>query len=189
MTSTVSRPDPVSARRYRRVPWSPHAWGQVLYLAGAIPVQVIGALIVVGLVRGTELAVPNAALIILLWAAAAAALLILSPALTWVHRHRLRSTAGVVIPPAPRRRNWLSWPGLVALLRAQSTWRRLVYHVLAAPVLAAAAIAAVGLWVGGVVLLFVPFLTWSNGHPEPARPTSQGTPLAHHPLGVLVLDR
>ena len=161
MTITVGRPDPVSARRYRRVPWSPHAWGQVLYLAGAIPVQVVGALIIVGLVRGTELAVPNLGLIILLWAAVAAALLVLSPLLTWLHRHRLRTTAGLVIPPAPRRRNWLSWPGLVALLRAQSTWRRLVYHVLAAPVLAAAAIAAAGLWTGGVLLLFVPFLTWS----------------------------
>ena len=25
------------ARRQRRVPWSPHAWGEALYLAGGIP--------------------------------------------------------------------------------------------------------------------------------------------------------
>ena len=47
------------ARRYRRVPWSPHAWGQALYLASGIPVQVIGGLFLSALIRWTQVMDPR----------------------------------------------------------------------------------------------------------------------------------
>ena len=33
------------ARRQRRVPWSPRAWGEALYLAGGIPAQLAAVLV------------------------------------------------------------------------------------------------------------------------------------------------
>src|ERR1700678_327237 len=46
-TSVSHRDGPV--RQNHRVPWSPQAWGQVLYLAGGIPAQVLAPLVVVAL--------------------------------------------------------------------------------------------------------------------------------------------
>jgi signal transduction histidine kinase len=151
MDNTVDKPHPVPARRYRRVPWSPRAWGHVVYLAAGIPVQLIGGLVLfalLALVVGTQgkgaLLLPACVVLIFL----------LSPVLTRVHRHRLRVTAGVDIPPQPKRRDLLTWPGLVAVARAQSTWRQLFYHLLAAPVLAVAAGVAVAVWPAGIVCAF-----------------------------------
>ena len=45
MDITVDRQHAAPARRHRRVPWSPRAWGQALYLAAGIPAQLIAALI------------------------------------------------------------------------------------------------------------------------------------------------
>ena len=47
MTTLAQLHDP-PARRYRRVPWSPHAWGQALYLAGGIPAQLAPLFVVLG---------------------------------------------------------------------------------------------------------------------------------------------
>ena len=44
--TTVMPQQAAPARGYRRVPWSPRAWGQALYLAGGIPAQLAGPLIV-----------------------------------------------------------------------------------------------------------------------------------------------
>ena len=71
--------------------------------------------------------------------------------LTRINRHRLRTTAGVEIPPQPKWRGLLTVPGVTAVVRSQSTWRQLYYHVLVAPVLAAAAVIAVGAWPASVV--------------------------------------
>src|ERR1700733_9547770 len=56
MDITVDRQHQVRARRHRRVPWSPRAWGEALYLAGGIPIQVVVALILFGLVSATTAA-------------------------------------------------------------------------------------------------------------------------------------
>jgi signal transduction histidine kinase len=188
MEITVGRQGAAPARRHRQVPWSPYVWGQVLYLAGGIPVQAIGALVILGLVSGSRAAIPNGALITLLWLAGLAGMLALSPVLTGVQRHRLRTTAGVDIPRSLRRRNWLSpRAGIAAMLRSQSTWRRLGYHLVAGPVLAAAAIVAVALWPGILLVALLPFLAWSDGHPVIVGYASVGTPLAHHPLDILLV--
>ena len=153
MDITVDRQHQVRARRHRRVPWSPRAWGEALYLAGGIPIQVVAALILFGLVSATTAARgPRAAVwLTLLWLAGVALIFLLTPALTRINRHRLRTTAGVEIPPQRKWRGLLTMPGVTAVVRSQSTWRQLYYHVLVAPVLAAAAIVAVGMWPASVV--------------------------------------
>jgi signal transduction histidine kinase len=150
MDTTVDRQRPAPGARHRRVPWSPRAWGQAFYLAAGIPAQLIAVLILFAAIRWTAALSPRgAARLALLWLACAAAIFLLSPVLTRVHRHRLRVTAGVEIPPQ-QKRVLLTWRGLTATARSQATWRQLYYHVLAAPLLAAAAAAAIGLWLAGL---------------------------------------
>jgi hypothetical protein len=162
MDITVDRRHPPPARRQRSVPWSPRAWGQALYLAGGIPAQLIAALILFAVVRWSEVMNPRGiARLGLLWLACVVAIFLLSPVLTQVHRHRLRATAGVEIPPQPKR-GLLTWPGLVAVLRSQATWRQLCYHVLIAPVLAVAAAVAVGLWPASVACTVAFAIAWTH---------------------------
>ncbi|HEX7160349.1 MAG TPA: histidine kinase [Trebonia sp.] len=162
MDNTVDRQHPVPARWHRRVPWSPHAWGQAFYLASGIPVQAAGGLLLFALIRWSEVMIPRGfARLWLLWLASAVLIFALSPVLTRVHRHRLLATAGVAIPPQPKRRGLFTWQGLVAAARAESTWRQLGYHLVAAPLLAAAAVAAIGLWLAGLVYGLVYLYGWS----------------------------
>jgi signal transduction histidine kinase len=150
------------ARRHRRVPWSPHAWGQALYLASGIPAQVLGGLFLLGLIRWTLVMHPRGfARLGLLWLAGVLLIFLLSPLLTRVHRNRIRAMAGVEIPPQPKRQGLFTRQGLTAVLRAESTWRQLCYHLVAAPALALAAIAALGLWVAGLVYGLVYLYGWS----------------------------
>ena len=153
MDITVDRQRQGPARRHRRVPWSPGAWGEALYLAGGIPIQAVTALILVGLISVTQGATgPRTAFwVLILWLLGAAVIFLLTPTLTRINRHRLRTTAGVEIPPQRKWRGLLTVPGVTAVVRSQSTWRQLCYHVLLAPMLAAAAIVAVGLWPGSIV--------------------------------------
>ena len=118
------------ASRYRRVPWSPRAWSQLLYLAGGIPAQLAALLLVVaGFLARPRWLLPVLFLMLVFLAV---------PVLTQVQRHRLRATARLEIPPQPRTGNRWSVPGMVAYARSQATWRQLCYHLLAAPALAAA---------------------------------------------------
>lgn len=146
------------------MPWSPRAWGQALYLAGGIPVQAIGALILIALIGWTGKEAPQHRVeFVILWLAGAALLFLLSPVLTRIHRHRLRVTAGVEIPPEPGRQSVLTAQGLAAAVRSQATWRQLGYHVLAAPALAAAAAVAVGLWLASALYALVYLYGWLLG--------------------------
>jgi len=80
-------------RRRDRAPWSPRAWRQALYLTGAIPVlAVVPLLMVAGLAIKPRWVLPLLALVVALLAV---------PLLSMIHRHRLRATAGVAIPPQP----------------------------------------------------------------------------------------
>jgi signal transduction histidine kinase len=161
MDITVDRRHAPPARRHRRVPWSPRMWSQALYLAAGIPAQLVAPLILFGVVRWTMVMNPRGiARLGLLWLACAVVIAALVPLLTRVQRHRLRATAGVEIPPQPKR-SVLTWQGLVAVARAQATWRQLCYHLLAAPALAAGAVAAVGLWLTGLVCGLVYVYGWA----------------------------
>jgi signal transduction histidine kinase len=144
------------ARRYHRVPWSPTVWRQALYLTGGIPVWLVAPLAVTLL----GLHVHPGGVVVVLWPGLVLVFFAL-PLLTGIQRHRLRVTAGLVIPPQPVIRRRLSLSGIAAAARSQATWRQIGYHVLAGPVIAAAAIAAFGVWLAGVLFTFVYVYAWA----------------------------
>jgi hypothetical protein len=91
-----------------RAPWQPRAWRQALYLAGGIPAQLFGLLVV--LVPWWLATGPTGQRLLgerpwlKPWPVPLLCLLVVFaalPALTALHRNRLRSTAGMEIPPQP----------------------------------------------------------------------------------------
>jgi signal transduction histidine kinase len=154
MVTTVAPGSAASARRYRRVPWSPHAWGRALYQAGGIPAQVAAPLIVLGPAFAIKprWLLPLAGLVVMFLAV---------PLLTQVQRHRLRATAGVEIPPHPGMEYRLRWPGIAAAARSAATWRQIGYHLLVGPALAGAAAAAIGIWLAGILYTLVYTYAWA----------------------------
>jgi len=163
-----------AAARYRRVPWSPRAWRQALYLFAAIPVQLIAVTVPVILVywlTGIRFVVAQdgyAALTLAIWRwqylpawlAGLAVLLLALPALTGLQRNRLRATAGLEIPPQPAIAGELSARSIIAVVQSRATWRQLSYHVVVGPVLAAGETAVLGVWLAGVLYLFVYLYAW-----------------------------
>lgn len=139
--------------RYARFPWSPRAWAQALYLLGGVPAQVIPALVVfwAAFIRHTGNTTAKFTADLFFTLAVLAAAFLAVPLLTAMHRYRLRATAGVDIPPPPAIPNRLSAAGITAAARSQSTWRQVIYHLLAAPVLAGLAVASFGMWVAGAI--------------------------------------
>jgi signal transduction histidine kinase len=168
------------ARGYRRhAPWSRQSWRQALYLAAGIPAQLLGVLFVVVAVA---LSVPWHGVAGPLWALWLALMFLLVPVLTQIQRHRLRTTAGVEIPPQPPIPSRLSVQGIAAAARSQATWRQLGYHLIAGPALVAAALAALGMWIAG--LLFA--LEYVYGS---ALPDNSLLHRATYPLGPANLPR
>jgi signal transduction histidine kinase len=140
-------------RRRDRAPWSPRAWRQALYLTGAIPVlAVVPLLMVAGLAIKPRWVLPLLALVVALLAV---------PLLSRIHRHRLRATAGVAIPPQPIMPNGLSVASIREAIRSPVTWRQLGYHFLVAPALAAAAAVAFGMWLAGFLYALVYAYAWT----------------------------
>ena len=146
------------------MPWSPRAWGEAVYLAAGIPVQVVAGAIFAGMIvwsiaiRGPK----TPAYLVFIWLAGIALILLLTPVLTRVHRHRMRTTAGIEIPPQRKWRDLIAAQGIVELLRSESTRRQLFYHLLIAPVLAAAAVVAVGLWPASLVCTVGFAVAWAH---------------------------
>jgi signal transduction histidine kinase len=162
--ATVVAPHEAIGSRYRRVPWSPRAWSQALYLAGGIPAQAAALLIPWLLARRdghggwsfwslswTQWPV---------WCVGLVAMFLLMPVLTKIHRHRLRVTAGIEIPPQPPRPDRLTPWGIAAAARSRATWRQAGYPFLAAPALALAAAAAVATWLAGIGCALVYLYAW-----------------------------
>jgi len=135
-------------RRRDRAPWSPRAWRQALYLTGGIPALAAVPLLVVagGLVIRPRWVLPLVFLVVALLAV---------PLLGRIHRHRLRATAGVVVSPQPIMPNGLNVAAIQAAIRSPVVWRQVGYHFLAAPALAAAALAAFGMWLAGLLYALV----------------------------------
>jgi signal transduction histidine kinase len=154
MTTLAARADGLTAR-YHRVPWSPAAWRQALYLVGGIPAQLIALAAVVLSIRGASRVWP---LPLIALAAVFAAL----PLLTVIQRHRLRVTAGVDIPPRPAIADRWSAAGFITTVRSRSTWQQAAYHLLAGPVLAAAAMLAFALWLGGAAYTLLYTWAWTR---------------------------
>jgi signal transduction histidine kinase len=98
-----------------------------------------------------------------LWPLAPVSLLVVFlavPAFTAMHRYRLRAAAGVEIPTPPPIEHRLSPAGIAAAARSPATWRQLGYHLLAAPLLAAAACAAIAMWLAGLAATLVYAYAW-----------------------------
>src|ERR1700759_2650529 len=101
------------AGRRQRVPWSPRAWSQALYLTGGIPALLAVPLIVALATYGdprhpAAMVLPGLVLALLA-----------VPLLTRLHRHRLRVTAGTEVPPQPFLPNGLTVTGLLTAARAR----------------------------------------------------------------------
>jgi signal transduction histidine kinase len=140
--------------RPRPVPWSPDAWRQALYLTGSIPLLLAApALVAAGFLHPPKWELPLDALIVVFLA---------SPVLTAIQRHRLRKTAGLQLPPA---RPWTK-VGLIGYARSPATWRQLAYHLLAAPLLAAGALAAFATWLAGLIGTLVYAYAWTLPRPN-----------------------
>jgi signal transduction histidine kinase len=180
-------PDGPAGRRQRQVPWSPRVWARALCVAGGIPVLAVPTILPLLIFRHGHHHPAAWAGMALLGVVLA---LLLTPVLTWIHRHRLRATAGVTIPRYARQPDWLTPRGLVAVLTAQRTWRQVAYHCLAAPALAAASIAAIGTWIASLlfVLEYAYALALHNGDAlrQGTYPTPSGAALniADIPTGV-----
>jgi len=99
-----------------------------------------------------------------LWLLEAAAVFFAVPALTGIHRHRLRVTAGVEISPQPAIPGRTTVRGIGAALRSRATWRQLGYHLLAGPALAVGEIAVFGVWLAGVLFTLVYAYAWVLPH-------------------------
>ena len=157
----------VPVRRRRPMPWSPRSWGQALYLVGAIPAMLIGVSFPLSrvLIAGGRWSVlwPLHGLAGAVWLAWIGAIFLLSPVLTQIHRHRLRTTAGIDIPPQPATQDGLTVQGLVTAVRSEATWRQLGYHLIAAPLLAIAAMVAACTWLASLLLALEYLWTWGLG--------------------------
>jgi signal transduction histidine kinase len=151
MVTVVQRRDGL-ARPYHRVPWSPRAWSQALYLAGGIPAQLAAPVLVVSGI----LVKPRGVLALLFLGVVFLAV----PLFTGIHRHRLRASAGVLIPAQPVMPDRLTVRGIVTAARARATWRQLSYHLLAAPALAVGAITVVWVWLAGILFTLVYAYAW-----------------------------
>jgi signal transduction histidine kinase len=117
------------------------------------------------------------------------AALLAVPLLTRIHCHRLRTTAGVEISPQPIMPNGLSVPAIQDALRSPVTWRQLGYHFLAAPALAAAALAAFGVWLAGLLYTLVYAYAWAfSSQSLLARGQSSGPPGHLPPMSNIPVD-
>jgi len=168
-------------RRRDRAPWSPRAWRQALYLTGGIPaLLIVPFFIVAGLAVRPRWVLPLLFLVVALLA---------MPLLGKIHRHRLRATAGVVIPPQPIMPNGLSLAAIEEAIRSPVTWRQAGYHFLAAPALAAAALAAFGTWLAGLLYSLVYVYAWTLSPQNLlARGQSSGPPGHLAPMSSIPVD-
>jgi signal transduction histidine kinase len=175
-TSVLSHGAP--ARRHRPVPWSPRAWSQTLFLAGAIPAQLLALAVLfpwLVVVLGHRPGARAKAWLIVLFLLLMLAVFLAMPLFTEIQRHRLRATARVLIPAQPVIGGRLSARGIVAAARARATWRQLGYHLLAGPALALGAVTVIAMWLAGVLYTLVYFYAWalpagtllSRGQSEP----------------------
>jgi signal transduction histidine kinase len=178
--TTIAPARDAPIRRRDRAPWSPRAWRQALYLTGGIPALAAVPLLVVA---GSVHRHPWVLLVLLVVA------LLAVPLLSSIHRHRLRTTAGVVISPQPIMPNGLNAAAIREAIRSPVTWRQLGYHFLAAPALAAAALAAFGMWLAGLLYTLVYAYAWTFS-PQSllARGQSSGPPGHLAPMSSIPVD-
>jgi signal transduction histidine kinase len=157
--------------RSRPTPWSPSSWRQALYLAGAIPAQLLPVAVVLVCApsvrwRTNHFSVWHDHMIQFpwparfgnlwpLWSVGLVLVFLAVPLLTRMQRNRLRVTAGIEIARQPARH------GIVAAARSRATRRQLGYHLLAGPALALGAIVAFFCWLAGLMCTLVYAYAWA----------------------------
>jgi signal transduction histidine kinase len=138
-----------AARKHQLMAWSPRAWRLALCLAEGIPVQaVVPGLIVASILFSPIWLLP-------IWLPPSLLLvagLFAVPLLTRLHQRRLRSIVRLEVLEHQYDR------GLLAYLRARSTWRQACYNLVAGPLLAVAAAGAVAIWAAMAGLAIAPRL-------------------------------
>jgi signal transduction histidine kinase len=125
-------------------PWSPDARRRALFQTGALPLQ----LILPGLLILTAGAHVGKA-----WPVILLVFLVCVPLLSGLHRHRLLVTRGVELPSQRIEGNWL---------RSGAYWRQVAYHVIVAPILGLAGLAAFAAWLAGLVYSLVYVYAWTR---------------------------
>ncbi|MFD9792175.1 histidine kinase [Streptomyces sp. NPDC059070] len=120
-------------------PWSAWAWRNTAFSVAGVPLALpaAGAITYMVIAPGHT---PSALLFVL----------VLSPLLTVLQRSRFWSLLGLDVPRVARRNRRLSRRGLVERLRSESTWRQYGYHLLVAPLAAAAGVLVVCAWAAGI---------------------------------------
>jgi len=193
--TTLTRRSVAGALGDHSVPWSLRSWFQALYVCAGIPAQLAGLLVPVVFgywTRNWALSkwpLPTHQPLHPLWLLEAVAVFLAVPALTRMHRHRVRVTAGAQIPRQPAISRRLSLRGVSAAARSRATWRQLGYHLVAGPVLAAGGMAVLGAWLAGVLYTLVYGYAWALSHQGLLwRGQSPGGPANHLPatLGIPV---
>jgi signal transduction histidine kinase len=165
--TSLTWPRGAGASGSRRVAWPFRAWLQLLYVCAGVPAQLAGLLVPVLIAywtRGWMLSrwpLVAGQPLHLLWLLEAAAVFLAVPALTRVHRHRIRVAVAAVIPPLPDIPGRLSAQGVIAAARSRATWRQLGYHLVAGPVLAAGGVAVLGAWLAGALYTLVYAYAWA----------------------------
>jgi signal transduction histidine kinase len=168
--TTLTRRSGARAFAYWRVARPLHVWQAARYVCAGIPAQLAALLIPVSFGYLTrDWAVSRWPVVAgqplhLLWLLEAALVFLAVPALTRMHRDRVRATAGAEIPPQPAIPRRLSGQGVYAAARSKATWRQLGYHLLVGPALAAGGIAVLGVWLAGLLYTLVYSYAWALPH-------------------------
>jgi signal transduction histidine kinase len=194
--ATLVQPQDPAGRSHALRPWSPRAWRQALYLTRGIPAQLLALLIAVAWAFGMQWRTNWFPIVWpvrwgTLWGLGPVSLIVVFlavPAFTAMHRHRLRTSAGVEIPPPPAIEHRLSVAGIAVAATSPATWRQLGYHLVAAPLLAVGALVAAATWLAGLAGTLVYAYAWTTApHNRLARDQSSPVPgPILHRLGVPV---
>ncbi len=119
------------------------------FAIAGIPVHLValGAL----LAPWTVLIAVHSSKSVVICAAAASVALVLAVRvpLTFIQRHRCWAVLGVDIPGDPAAAGASPLQRAANSLRAESTWRQLIYHLVAGPLLAAGGLLTLAAWAGG----------------------------------------
>ncbi|WP_329465309.1 sensor histidine kinase [Streptomyces sp. NBC_01431] len=138
-------------------PWSAWAWRNTTLVVAAVPLSVPSALALAYTFSNPKHIFRMLAFV-----------LVLCPLLTALQRSRFWSLTGHDIPQIQWAERWYRWRGLVARLRAESTWRQYGYHLVISPLAAVGGALVVLGWVAGAVLAL--FYSWVWALPEEYRP-------------------
>ncbi|MFG2147563.1 sensor histidine kinase [Streptomyces sp. NPDC048696] len=131
-------------------PWSAWAWRNTTFAVAGVPLALPAAAAFTYMVAAPG-HTPSALLFVLA----------VNPLLTTLQRSRFWSLLGLDVPHIAWRSRRLSWRGLVERLRSESTWRQYGYHLLVAPLAAAAGVLVVCSWAAALAGTLVFSWVWA----------------------------